>query len=886
MSSMRTLRRSIPLGTMVLGMVGLARPAAAQVVEQLTMIQDDSVYLIAAIDDSGSSVYSAATTNQFGGNPTLSSQLFRWNAAAPGGAQLATLSGIQSSVSVSDDGGWLAFASTGNPTGANNDASSELFVMRSDGSNLVQLTSDPSPLAGSVYFPMISGDGTRVAFTSNSDYLGTNPQQAFQTYVINRDGTGLLQLSSSNTERPLIDVGPKISDDGQRVVFISRSNLTGGNPDLSSEVYAINADGTGMRQLTSSLGRSEQPSFAGDGNTIAFISSGDLIPGSNPLGLDVVFTINWNGTNLRQVSSGLANAFSTSIVDNGAQVYFSSTYSGISNSDRSFEVFRVNKDGTGLTQITNQTSGVGFFNPTVSGNGTRVVVASSFGRASWGSGRAIDSQLHVMTSTGASPRQITNAVMPIILGADIDSAGNVVYFGSDENLAGLNSSLLPTLWKLNQDGSGATKLATLNDVPRQVSVSATGSTIAFTAIPMPNSADPVLRQEQIWSISGSGAELRRLTNGDSESSAPVIARNGSIIAFTSFDDLDGSEGGGFSPDIFVIRPDGTGLRRITTAGGNPTFDVVGSPSVDGVGAWIVFASYLDLVGQNSDGSREVYRVRTDGTGMQQLTDTPAGRICDEPAVSADGNLVLFHSTADFLGTNPEGNPELFVLELSTSSIRQLTAATTGQVRYVAISDNGQWGFFSSSAPIFEADPDRPRNGYRVRISDGLVERMGGLNLYGGGSFSFMDLAPSPSESGLQVAVVTRGDIAMTNPDGLDELYLVDFTQLPAFSVSRTTPTQLHWQPQPSPARYDVVRGFVASLGPGASGFVDLGPVVCLENDSPDPSTAGFEDAAAPAPGQAFYYLYRGTQGLLAGPGSWGRSSHGSERQPSSGSCAP
>jgi hypothetical protein len=87
-------------------------------------------------------------------------------------------------------------------------------------------------------------------------------------------------------------------------------------------------------------------------------------------------------------------------------------------------------------------------------------------------------------------------------------------------------------------------------------------------------------------------------------------------------------------------------------------------------------------------------------------------------------------------------------------------------------------------------------------------------------------------------------------------------------------------------RYDVLRGDVANLGPGVGSTIDLGPVVCVEDDSPDGSTAGSEDVPQPAPGHAFFYLYRGTNGLNYGPGSWGQGSAGGERTPGGSTCAP
>ena len=89
-----------------------------------------------------------------------------------------------------------------------------------------------------------------------------------------------------------------------------------------------------------------------------------------------------------------------------------------------------------------------------------------------------------------------------------------------------------------------------------------------------------------------------------------------------------------------------------------------------------------------------------------------------------------------------------------------------------------------------------------------------------------------------------------------------------------------------PLRYDVIRGDVANLAPGGPGTIALGPVTCVENDSPDAHNQGFEDAGQPAAGQVFFFLHRGTQGVNDGPGSWGQGSSGDERVAGVGSCTP
>jgi hypothetical protein len=86
-------------------------------------------------------------------------------------------------------------------------------------------------------------------------------------------------------------------------------------------------------------------------------------------------------------------------------------------------------------------------------------------------------------------------------------------------------------------------------------------------------------------------------------------------------------------------------------------------------------------------------------------------------------------------------------------------------------------------------------------------------------------------------------------------------------------------------RYDVIRGSVSALLIAGS-TVALGPVVCVEDDSPDNHTRGFEDATIPPPGEAFYYLDRGSTGFDAATGSYGQGSGGRERIAGAGGCNP
>jgi hypothetical protein len=100
-------------------------------------------------------------------------------------------------------------------------------------------------------------------------------------------------------------------------------------------------------------------------------------------------------------------------------------------------------------------------------------------------------------------------------------------------------------------------------------------------------------------------------------------------------------------------------------------------------------------------------------------------------------------------------------------------------------------------------------------------------------------------------------------------------------VAQASPTVVRWNILGQGIAYDVIRGEVAALRSGG-GFVDLGVVACIEDNSGDLTTRTVPDGAVPFPGEAFFYLVRQNP-----PGSglgYGRSSAHQARLPASGDC--
>ncbi len=93
-------------------------------------------------------------------------------------------------------------------------------------------------------------------------------------------------------------------------------------------------------------------------------------------------------------------------------------------------------------------------------------------------------------------------------------------------------------------------------------------------------------------------------------------------------------------------------------------------------------------------------------------------------------------------------------------------------------------------------------------------------------------------------------------------------------------TLISWVEVPGAWSYDVIRGQLASVWP-ASDVIDLGRVVCIENDSLDADTRGAEDPELPDSGTAYFYLVRQRDERV---GAYGIASSSLVRSPGAGDC--
>jgi Tol biopolymer transport system component len=255
-----------------------------------------------------------------------------------------------------------------------------------------------------------------------------------------------------------------------------------------------------------------------------------------------------------------------------------------------WDVYAINPDGSGLTNLTAGTPDSRDDLPAWSPDGKRIAFSSD---------RTGSFHLYVMNADGSNPVMIPNTTG----GRESDWSPDGKRILYQSQVSGVSQ-----LYVVNADGSGtATQLtANTSSLPEDCcafSWSANGNRIVFTSNRTQNLACSGSACLSINSMRDDGTDVRQLTADSLDAVNPDWASRGSDIVFNSrFFEPNG--------DIFVMHKNGTQLRQLTTSPGN---DILPRWSPDR--QMIVFAHADDAV---EPAPFQLYTMNSDGSDNRQV----------------------------------------------------------------------------------------------------------------------------------------------------------------------------------------------------------------------------------------------------------------------------
>lgn len=195
----------------------------------------------------------------------------------------------------------------------------------------------------------------------------------------------------------------------------------------------------------------------------------------------------------------------------------------------------------------------------------------------------------------------------------------------------------PEIYVMNADGSNWQRLTTDDFIDYGPQPSPDGEKIAFSS-----NRDGLF---QIYTMNRDGSDLIRVSRSVGEDQNPTWSPDGKQLAFDS--ERDGKQ------SLFVINADGSSERLIDT-GNLLVYSPLWSPN----GTWIAFSA------SSVEGDPNIYIVRPDGSDLQRMTFSP-NYDGDQASWSPDSQWLIFPSRRI-------GNYELYGVKVDGSQFGTIT----------------------------------------------------------------------------------------------------------------------------------------------------------------------------------------------------------------------
>lgn len=270
----------------------------------------------------------------------------------------------------------------------------EIWLMDEAGKARKQLT-EARPIESEAQgntSPSWSPDRDRIAYTGIGNSLLQDP--AFEdVYAMDADGSHVDQL----TRNTVPDFSPDWSPDGKKIVFSRGAGLAQEVPTAS--LYVMNSDGSDQKELYPGKGvLLVTPDWSPDGKQIAFTRV------AYPTGVPVasVWVMNSDGTGAKKIASGASDpAWSPDgehiAIATGRDKFGKTCFGGCQPND---EIYVVDPSGQSPTRLTKDKSED--TSPSWSPDGTEIAFVSD--RAA----REQANDIYVVDATGGEARKITS----------------------------------------------------------------------------------------------------------------------------------------------------------------------------------------------------------------------------------------------------------------------------------------------------------------------------------------------------------------------------------------------------------------------------------------------------------------------------------------------
>ncbi len=248
-----------------------------------------------------------------------------------------------------------------------NDTQRDIYVANADGSGVVQLTND----VNSDYDPAWSPDGTKIAYAHETTKTQTQGG-TFDIYVMDADGSNVTRVTTDDITN---ESRPTWSPDGSKIAF-EKWTANG------EEIYTMNADGSGIVQLTNNSVDDSHPAWSPDGSKIAFVS----YRYSNY----EIYVMNADGSSQTRLTNDAGWDDWPDWSPDGKKIVFATN-----RSNSNFEIYSMNADGSSQTRLTNDSAYDSL--PRYSPDGSKIIFSSN---------RGSDYDIYVMNTDGSNVQQV------------------------------------------------------------------------------------------------------------------------------------------------------------------------------------------------------------------------------------------------------------------------------------------------------------------------------------------------------------------------------------------------------------------------------------------------------------------------------------------------